>query len=761
MLKNKLKRWLSVAVSAVMMCSTASILSNNTAVVKATQSMSGNFLGGYSLTGNGATDIVNVAMAQNNRSQSSMGYSEAWCADFVSDCAKLANQSSAVPFSGSVQAVYNGVIGAGGSIVTSPQAGDLVIYNGYCHIGIMVDSTNSIQGNVGGQVYYMRPSSYIDVNGASVSYFYVRPNYTKIDPTPTGHVMSESEGAGQTIPDGEYWICSRLYPRYLIDIPGTTTEVPDQTNVQMWQYGDSGYSFGGIYDVFTIEYLNNGFYKIKQFNSNSVIEVYGADLHRGSNVNMFGDNGSIAQQWSIEKSDNGYKIRSRANNYYMDIVDGNVNGTNTKNGANVFTWDFNGDEGLFSFIPYKGRTIDDGTYTIGSVVDNSFYVSADSKETYKDGTNIQVSNKENVNTFRFEYVSNGYYNIFETSSGLALTADNNGDNYLTNGGNVCLRKPCQMLRQLWAIKPENEGYVLISKLNGYAFDLQGAVAENDKNVFLHIFHGEDNQLWELNPVDDVEVMKPISNIKIENITSTGYDISCDVDASWGASKIQFPTWTIANGQDDLIWHEGTISNGKARFHLNTADHTKQTGTYRTHIYLWDESGNSYCVAADDVEVPKVISNIRISNVDAKGYTIECDIDQDWGAKKIQFPTWSDKNSQDDLIWHNGVIKDDHAVFQLNVKDHNGETGIYITHIYIYDANDNACSVAVPGVYVGLLEGDVNADGKFDIADVVLLQKWLLAVPDTNLPNWKAADMYEDNKLDVFDLCMMKSKLING
>lgn len=58
------------------------------------------------------------------------------------------------------------------------------------------------------------------------------------------------------------------------------------------------------------------------------------------------------------------------------------------------------------------------------------------------------------------------------------------------------------------------------------------------------------------------------------------------------------------------------------------------------------------------------------------------------------------------------------------------------------------------------DGDCNADGIFDIADVVLLQKWLLAVPNTHLPNWQAADMCEDDRLDVFDLCVMKRKLIN-
>lgn len=60
----------------------------------------------------------------------------------------------------------------------------------------------------------------------------------------------------------------------------------------------------------------------------------------------------------------------------------------------------------------------------------------------------------------------------------------------------------------------------------------------------------------------------------------------------------------------------------------------------------------------------------------------------------------------------------------------------------------------------LLQGDVNTDGTFSVADVILLQKWLLAVPDTSLANWKAADLCEDNQLDVFDLVMMKRLLLN-
>ncbi len=56
-------------------------------------------------------------------------------------------------------------------------------------------------------------------------------------------------------------------------------------------------------------------------------------------------------------------------------------------------------------------------------------------------------------------------------------------------------------------------------------------------------------------------------------------------------------------------------------------------------------------------------------------------------------------------------------------------------------------------------GDVNSDGEFNMADMVLLRKWLLAVPDTKLANWKAADFSKDCKLDIFDLCLMKDEII--
>ena len=61
----------------------------------------------------------------------------------------------------------------------------------------------------------------------------------------------------------------------------------------------------------------------------------------------------------------------------------------------------------------------------------------------------------------------------------------------------------------------------------------------------------------------------------------------------------------------------------------------------------------------------------------------------------------------------------------------------------------------------VIMGDVNSDGTFSSADAVLFQKWLLAVPNVEIAEKRAADMNNDNKLNVFDLCVMKKKLKAG
>lgn len=87
-------------------------------------------------------------------------------------------------------------------------------------------------------------------------------------------------------------------------------------------------------------------------------------------------------------------------------------------------------------------------------------------------------------------------------------------------------------------------------------------------------------------------------------------------------------------------------------------------------------------------------------------------------------------------------------------------GSEIGDIYSFAFNNGNIVIPLASLNEGVLLGDVNADSKFNVADVVTLQKWLLGASDLTLPNWEAADLCEDGELNAFDLCVMKQKLIN-
>lgn len=104
----------------------------------------------------------------------------------------------------------------------------------------------------------------------------------------------------------------------------------------------------------------------------------------------------------------------------------------------------------------------------------------------------------------------------------------------------------------------------------------------------------------------------ISNVKVENLTSEGYDVSCTVTDNVGVNRVVFPTWTALNGQDDLAqewWavdHKATLGtrNGDTwTFHVNIADHNNEHGAYLTHIYAYDRAGNRACYGINDITVP--------------------------------------------------------------------------------------------------------------------------------------------------------------
>lgn len=153
---------------------------------------------------NTADSIVDIARAEigNSYYQKYNGHKNAWCADFVTWCAKQAGVSSIFGNS-SCYSMYEGMKGSC-ERVYSPQKGDIVFFycnkcsttaGKWCHVGIMEDSTYSIEGNnwSDGTSKVQRGKSY-NHNGdlgyrhgdssGCITRIYLRPNYGNSPTTP-------------------------------------------------------------------------------------------------------------------------------------------------------------------------------------------------------------------------------------------------------------------------------------------------------------------------------------------------------------------------------------------------------------------------------------------------------------------------------------------------------------------------------------------------------------------------------------------------
>ena len=232
------------------------------------------------------------------------------------------------------------------------------------------------------------------------------------------------------------------------------------------------------------------------------------------------------------------------------------------------------------------------------------------------------------------------------------------------------------------------GHIGIYVGNGYMVHASGGKISNYRGWG---YHGG------INIVDSVDdtVAPTISNVRLTDISTAGYTITCDVSDNVGVTRVAFPTWTIKNDQDDLVWKDGTISGNTVTFRVNTSEHNNELGIYATHIYAFDAKNYAFKEVTIHLENEKPkISNVRIIDKDNTGYTVACDVSDNVGVTRVSFPTWTKKNDQDDIIWKDAPVSGNTAKFRVNISDHNNELGVYVTHIYAYDNCGNFSSYGI-------------------------------------------------------------------
>ena len=210
----------------------------------------------------------------------------------------------------------------------------------------------------------------------------------------------------------------------------------------------------------------------------------------------------------------------------------------------------------------------------------------------------------------------------------------------------------------------------------------------------YVVDNSNNRHYIAEKVVAVDYARPSGVLSIENNdTAAGtFDaVVRNIVAPNGVKEILVPSWSLAGGQDDLIWHKATLqSDGSYRVTIKATDHKNSTGKYRADAYLVDDSNTPFYLTEKVVEViqTRPTASLIIENNNAELGTFDAvvrNISAPNGIKEVLVPSWSLVNGQDDIIWHKATRQSDGS-YRVTIKsdEHKNSLGNYRADLYIVD-----------------------------------------------------------------------------
>ena len=256
-----------------------------------------------------------------------------------------------------------------------------------------------------------------------------------------------------------------------------------------------------------------------------------------------------------------------------------------------------------------------------------------------------------------------------------------------------------------------------------------------------------------------EQLKPKASFAIEsnNAKAGTFDaVITNISAPLGVKEVLVPSWSLENGQDDLIWHKATKQNdGSYRVTIKASEHKGNKGNYRADAYIVDNANNRHYIAEKVVSVdyaqPSGVLTIENNNTAAGTFdAVVRNIVAPTGLKEVLVPSWSLAGGQDDLIWHKATRQADGS-YRVTIKatDHKNSTGKYRADAYIVDDSNKRFYLTEKVVEVtqtrpsaSLVIENNNADlGTFDavIRNIVAPN----GVKEVLVPSWSLVNGQDD------------------
>lgn len=281
----------------------------------------------------------------------------------------------------------------------------------------------------------------------------------------------------------------------------------------------------------------------------------------------------------------------------------------------------------------------------------------------------------------------------------------------------------------------------------YAYTIPNTDA-TDNSAFTYVNHGDSIEITGFdNSVSDVVIPSEIEGLPVTAISVGAFYLSA-------ITSIEIPNTVTSIGEMAFL---GCTSLKSVKL--------------STGVAKIDKNAFGSCSALQEIQVAK--DNPNFSSLNGVLYSKKQDTLVIYPAAKtdaayiipsgvtsVAMYAFSENPYLETLTIPNSLIKVGDSAFynckNLRAVSYNGTEEEW-NQITIGLLNEKLTGATIQ--YQERIIGDVNADGAFTVSDVVLLQKWLLSVPDTQLADWKAADFNGDQTLNVFDLCQMRYNLL--
>ncbi len=380
------------------------------------------------------------------------------------------------------------------------------------------------------------------------------------------------------------------------------------------------------------------------------------------------------------------------------------------------------------------KTTYDFSEDMVDATNNSSKLVYNSRSAQGTGSSVKLGNTELISGIPY-YITNKF-------SGLTIDLS---DGKTTDGTQIQQWESIGGSPQEWRLVAVDDNYFKILSMTDESkcITIDGTDNSDGLNVVLQKYTGADNQLFKL--VQNGAFYGIVSKSSGDKSCLDVYDWSDEnggVINQWNYWGGACQLWKITPVCPKVSDGEYTIKNLNSGLFISTDNNNIIQGD-KENWTISKQNDGKYMIQSQDGKALTVENN---SDSDGTNISLE----EFTGDNSQKFDLYCNSDGSYTLLSVASDSKSCVDVYEISL-----ESGANICQ-WNYWGGDGQKFILEPTLSESII-GDVNTDGKFSVADVVMMQKWLLC--QGNLVDWKAGDLYEDNKINVFDLSLMKQLLI--